>query len=180
MSVLWVFFRSSLIASLKFLHEVILSSSSIVSFSLSLPVCFFSSLSFFVYPSLFLQHIRVLQIYVMCCLLSKLQEEAARTDEKEEEEEEDRKFSRSYCPGAAHHEEGSKGEGVEEESLCDETTKKKKKRKRSYPPVILCGDFNCQPGSGGLRLLKEKQVDRFLDDWTDGESLSLSLHTHTD
>ncbi|RQX69129.1 endonuclease/exonuclease/phosphatase family protein, partial [Toxoplasma gondii CAST] len=39
---------------------------------------------------------------------------------------------------------------------------------RRLPPVIMCGDFNCQPGSGGLKLLKKKAVHAYLDDWHDG------------
>ncbi|CBZ52041.1 endonuclease/exonuclease/phosphatase domain-containing protein [Neospora caninum Liverpool] len=36
------------------------------------------------------------------------------------------------------------------------------------PPVIMCGDFNCQPGTGGLKLLQQKTVHAHLEDWRDG------------
>lgn len=41
--------------------------------------------------------------------------------------------------------------------------------------MILCGDFNCQPGSGGLRLLQDKKVGRALDDWNDGIHLPFTF-----
>ncbi|PFH36489.1 endonuclease/exonuclease/phosphatase family protein [Besnoitia besnoiti] len=38
------------------------------------------------------------------------------------------------------------------------------------PSVVLCGDFNCQPGTGGIKLLKDGGVPAHLDDWLDGLS----------
>lgn len=108
----------------------------------------------------------------MSRLLSKLRERG--------EEEEDEEGSSRHSPHHGTTTPSSKvvrTEGEEDEGgiLDDEKKKKKRRKRRCYPSVILCGDFNCQPGSGGLRLLQDKKVGRALDDWNDGIHLPFTF-----